>query len=191
MRRIAVFGRSGVLAGPDEMATGQRVGRLLGENGLTLVYDGSAVGVIGTVAEASAQAGGRLIGIARSDSSEPLREDLAEQRSAATLEQWRSEVALLADAWLALPGAFESLEDAFAVWDWSDSGRPEQPLGLLDQGDYYSALLRHASDSAVDRFVLESQRGRLITAKQPGELLRRLADYRPPETRRDASFDDD
>lgn len=190
LRRIAVFGRSGVLAGPDEVSAGQRIGRLLGENGLTLVYDGSAVGVVGTVAEALAQAGGRLIGVSLADAAEPIRDDLTERRMAASLAHWQGEVAQLVDAWLALPGAFESLEEIFAVWGWAE-GRPEQPFGLLDQGDYYSSLLRHASDAAVDRFVVESQRGRLITTKQPAELLRRLADYRPPETRREISFDDD
>ena len=105
-------------------------------------------------------------------------------------EAWQAAVGAVADGFIGLPGGFASLETAFDVWTWGPAGR-EQPLGLLDHGDFYSGLLRNATDQAVDRFVQESQRGRLILAKDAAELLRRMSEYRPRETRRDTLFDDD
>ncbi len=160
-------------AQPDEVISAHQVGSLLGEKAITLIHGPVATGPLGTVAETIRRIGGQLHAI---DSS--------------PVERWRAEVGAVADGFLGLPGGFVSLEAAFDVWTWGPAGR-EQPLGLLDHGDYYSALLRHASDEAVDRFVLESQRGRLILTKDAADLLRRMSEYRPPETRRDAPFDDD
>ncbi|MBL8988710.1 MAG: LOG family protein [Gemmatimonadetes bacterium] len=190
LRRLAVFGSRTELAGPDELAAAHRLGRLIGEQSVTVVSDGAPAGTLAVLVEAASKAGGRLIGVSVSDATEPARADLTEHRRVADAAAWRSEIGSLAEAWLALPGAFENLEDAFALWAWTARPPKEQPLGLLDSADYYSSLLKTASDPAVDRFVLESQRGRLVVAKDPAELLRRLSEYRPPETRRD-TFDDD
>lgn len=173
LRRLAVFASHDELAQPDELIAAHQIGNLLGENAIALIHGPVATGPLGTVAETIRRIGGQL---------HPI--------DTTPLERWQAEVGAVADGFLGLPGGFGSLEAAFDVWTWGPVGR-EQPLGLLDQGDYYSALLRHATDAAVDRFVLESQRGRLILTKDAADLLRRMSEYRPPETRRDAPFDDD
>lgn len=173
LRRLAVFASLDELAQPDELTAAHRIGSLIGENAITLIHGEALSGPLATVVETVRQAGGRL---------HPVE--------AAPVDQWQATVGAMADGFVGLPGGFATLEMAFAVWTWGPAGR-DQPLGLLDQGNYYSALLRVATDDAVDRFVLESQRGRLILAKDAADLLRRMSDYRPPETRRDAPFDDD
>ena len=189
IRRVAVVAGRSEVASIDEQAAAYQVGRILGEHSIGLVFDGSAHGVIATVADEIARHGGRLIGIMIKGHG-PVRDDLTERRTAPDLTQWQADMVGLTEAWLGLPGGFASLAEAFAVWDWPGVRSSEQPLGLLDSGGYYSALLKSASDGDVDRFVLESQRGRLIVATSAEDLLRRLADYRPPETRRDSFFED-
>ena len=190
IRRLAVVTSQAEVAVPDELRAGHRVGRLLGENGITLVFDGSAVGAAGAVAEAVAAAGGRLVGVVV-ESDLPVRPDLTERREAGSLEEQRSIIATLADGYLALPGGFDSIETALGVFDRSAGRGTEQPLGLLDEGEYYSRLVGLAPDSVLDRFFTETQRGRLVVGKSPAELLRRMTEYRPPETRRDQPFDDE
>ncbi|MSR02930.1 MAG: hypothetical protein EXR94_09385 [Gemmatimonadetes bacterium] len=190
IRRLAVITSQAEVATPDERSVAHRVGRLLGENGITLVFGGSAVGAAGAVAEAVAGAAGRLIGVVV-ESGVPVRPDLTERREAGSLEEQRSIVASLADGYLALPGGFDSIEAALHTFDQTGGRGTEQPLGLLDEGEYYSKLVGLAPDPVLDRFFTETQRGRLVVAKSPTELLRRLTGYRPPETRRDQPFDDD
>lgn len=189
-RRLSVITSQAELASPDELNAGHRVGRLLGQGGITLVYDGRAVGAAGTVAEAVAGAGGRLVGVIVA-SVFPVRDDLVERRNAGSIEEQRATIAMLADGYLALPGGFDSIEAALTAFEWRAGGGIEQPLGLLDEGEYYSRLVGLAPDPVLDRFIAETQRGRLVVGKDPADLLRRLAEYRPPETRRDNPFDDD
>ncbi len=190
LRRVSVITSEGELAMPDELSAGQRVGRLLGEQGITLVYGGLAVGAAGAVAEAAAEAGGRLVGVIVA-SPLPVREDLVERREVGSEEERRAAIATLADGYLALPRGFDSIEDALDTFRWRSDGGPEQPLGLLDEDDYFSRLVGQAADPVLDRFFAETQRGRLVVGKNPADLLRRLAEYRPPETRRDNPFDDE
>ena len=63
LRRIAVFAGQADLVSPEEVSAALQVGRLLGENAVTLVFDSAATGMIETVADTAAQSGGRLLGI--------------------------------------------------------------------------------------------------------------------------------
>jgi predicted Rossmann-fold nucleotide-binding protein len=87
-----------------------------------------------------------------------------------------------ADGFLALPGGLGSIGELFEAW-----GRPgaaEKPCGLLNAANYFTTLLQSENDEVLDRFVRETQRGMLIVDRDAGELLRAMADYRAPETRR-------
>lgn len=187
MHRIAVFAGRSEIDTPDAFASAHRIGQLLGESRRTVIYDGCLVGPINTLVAAAKGAGSRIVSVMVGDA--PALDDQIERRTIGTPAEFGAAVRLLADAFLALPNGFPSLEEALAVWDWSLPRRQEQPLGLLDLGNYYSDLLKQASDGAVDRFVRESQRGQLIVSSDSVDLLRRLAEYRPPETRRSGAVD--
>jgi hypothetical protein len=171
LSRLAVFANQSEIDTPSVFAAAFELGGLLAEGGITLISAAAELGPLATVAERARAAGGvvRQLG-----SAEELREVVGSQ----------------ADAILALPGAFATIEEAFAVWD--DSAGREVPFGLLDLDQYYSTLLRQAGDPAVDRFARESQRGQLILGQDPADLLRRLREYRAPERRRrDSGFSAD
>lgn len=186
LKRMVVLASGSLVASPEEFAAAQRVGRRLGDNGITLVYDGHAHGPAGVLARVALAAGGRVVGIVLPEHPADAEEQgLTERRSAVDIQAQRAAYRELADAWLALPGALDSL-DALTTLRPADTAR-ETPIGLLDEGGYYSELLATASDQALDRFVQESQRGSITLCRDLDELLLRLRDYRPPETRRTTS----
>lgn len=87
------------------------------------------------------------------------------------------------DGLIALPGGVPTLDSLLDQLDGHD-----RPCGLLNASDYYTDLLKTTSDSVVDRFVHESQRGRLIVQRDPVALIQAMADYLPPETRRQSAL---
>ena len=184
MRRVAVFAGRSEIDTPRAFAIAHEAGRVLGENHLSVVALPPFVGALATTIDATLAAGGRAIAVVQEGEAVP--ETITERRTVDSMDAAQAAVGELADAFLGLPGGLPSFDTAFAMWEWSIAPGREQPLGLLDIDDYYSDLLRRASDASLDRFVLESQRGRLVVAKHVGDLLRRLADYRSPETRREA-----
>jgi uncharacterized protein (TIGR00730 family) len=184
LRRVVVIAANSELASPGELAQARRLGRLLAENGITVVTDGYGIGASGTLADAAIEAGGQAVGVVlRSTRHDLIHPELTERRMVDTTSELRREWGGLADGILGLAGGFQSLDAAFGAWSWADPAR-ETPLGLIDESGYYTGLLRLASDEVVDRFVRESQRGLLAIDNRAEEVLRRVAEYRPPETRR-------
>ncbi len=161
MRRVAVFAGSAAARSPAYADAAVRVGRLLAENGITLLTEGITTGLTETVGDAARTAGGTVVHM---------------PRDASMVER--------ADAFLALPQGIANLDELFQLWSWQHPGDSERPTGLLNVGGYFTALLKDESDAAVERFVRESQRGMLIVDADPESLLRAMADFRPPETRR-------
>jgi predicted Rossmann-fold nucleotide-binding protein len=180
LRRVAVFASTTEVATPDEQATAQQVGRRLADRAVTLVVAAEATGPARTTAETALAAGGRVVGVGVGTVDEA---GFTETRRVEDADQQRREMLMLADAVLALPGAFERLDEVLALWDAAVSGS-SLPIGLLDEAGYYSTLLQRAGDEDLDRFVRESQRGMLALSRSLDDLLTRLDDFRPPETRR-------
>lgn len=84
------------------------------------------------------------------------------------------------DGLIAAPGSLTSLSELFTTYLAGN----DLPCGLLNTANYYTDLLKTTEDSVVDRFVRESQRGRLIVNSSPELLVQSMAEYQPPETRR-------
>jgi predicted Rossmann-fold nucleotide-binding protein len=186
LRRVVVLARASELASPDELAAAQRVARRLAETGITVVCTGEALGPVGTVARVALEAGGTVVGVVLAHLADELvQPGLSERRSVADAAGQRGELLALGDATLALPGAFPGLAEVFGFQS-SDPAR-ERPIGLLDEGAYYSTLLGAADDQALEQFIKHSQRGAVTLGRDLDELLLRLGEFRPPETRRGIS----
>ena len=159
------FHRVSVLSGTDPLARTEfleaaaAAGRLLASQGITLLYDGGSQGPIGELVSAFQSARGMALQVP------------TEQLGEGT------------DGILALPGGEETLEQLLERGLVPAVGT-EPPLGLLNTGDYFNDLLKSCGDGVLERFVRESQRGRLIVQRDAAELLRAMEEYRPPETRR-------
>jgi predicted Rossmann-fold nucleotide-binding protein len=167
MRRVAVFAGSAAPLAPSYADAATRVGRLLAENGITLLTEGVMTGLEALLVESAREAGGAVILL---------------PRDPALVEK--------ADGLLALPQGVVTFDEIFQLWSWQNPADPEKPTGLLNVDGYFTALLKNESDAAVERFVRETQRGMLIVDADPESLLRAMADFRPPETRRHHARDD-
>lgn len=167
MRRLAVFAGSAPASRPDFEAAATRVGRLLAENGISALTEGITSGLTVVFEESMRAAGGMVLVLPRDP-----------------------ELVAKADGLLFLPQGLATLEEMFQIWRWRHDGDPERPTGLLNVAGYFTSLLKTETDAAVERFARESQRGMLIVDPDPESLLRTMAEYRPPETRRYNPQDD-
>lgn len=193
LKRVCVFSGSSADLRPEYGEAAAQVGRVLAENSMTLVYGGGSAGLPGVVAEAALGAGGRVVGVLLDGpgEKESAHPGLTELRVVASPEERRLQMAELSDGFLALPGGIGTLEEIFEIWTWGQQGFHQKPCGLLNTAEYYTHMLKSVDDLAVERFVRETQRGMLIVDRNPEALLRAMADFRPPESRRLAFRDDE
>ncbi|HRL99747.1 MAG TPA: TIGR00730 family Rossman fold protein [Acidovorax sp.] len=152
------------------------VGTWIGQRGGQLVYGGGRSGLMGTVAEATRQAGGRVVGvIPQALVDKELANRLCDElHIVQTMHERKAMMAERSDTFLALPGGIGTFEELFEVWTWRQLGYHDKPIGLLNVAGYYDALLGFLHTSVASGFMGEWQMGLLHASADSEALLRTL-----------------
>jgi uncharacterized protein (TIGR00730 family) len=139
--------------------TAKAVGEWIGRHQGQLVYGGGNNGLMGIVAAATLQAGGRVVGIIPHSLAEKelARDDCDEFHLVDNMHQRKHMMAERADAFLALPGGIGTFEEFFEVWTWRQLGYHNKPIGLLNVDGYYDGLLAFMNTTVNDGFVSDWQ----------------------------------
>ena len=127
-----------------------RLGRALAERGLTLVYGGGGVGLMGALAQACLAAGGTVIGVLPRFLIRKERglRALTRLEVVDSMHARKERMFALADAFIVLPGGFGTLDETFEVLTWKQLGLHDKPIVLVDSEGYWGPL--HA---LMDRIV--------------------------------------
>lgn len=136
---------------PSQAALAKALGRLLAERGVTLVYGGGGVGLMGIAARAALLAGGSVVGvIPRSLMTEEIAQvGLTEMHVVDTLHDRKALMHMRADAIIALPGSIGTLDELFESMTWRELGIHDKPIWLLGANHYWEpllTLLNHIAD---------------------------------------------
>ncbi|WP_428424552.1 TIGR00730 family Rossman fold protein [Methylibium sp.] len=162
---------------PAHARAAQAVGRQVAERGWQLVYGGGNVGLMGIVADAALAGGAPVVGVIPRSlmEREVGHQGLTSLHVVETMHQRKQMMAEHADAFLALPGGIGTFEELFEVWTWRQLGYHDQPIGLLNVGGYYDALIAFMQETVAAGFVSEGTRAVLEVEADPTVLLDRLA----------------
>jgi uncharacterized protein (TIGR00730 family) len=182
LRRICVFCGSNSGARQSYQHAAQAVGRLLCRSGIELVYGGGNVGLMGALANACLNEGGRVIGVipqALAD-RELAHVGLTELRIVSSMHERKSLMADLSDAFISLPGGFGTWEEFFEVLTWSQLGILTKACALLNIDGYYDPLLAMADKALSEGFIRPAHRESLLSDTDPERLLDRLSTYAVP-----------
>ena len=87
----------------------------------------------------------------------------------------------LAEAFIALPGGYGTLDETFEALTWSQIGRHRKPLAFLNTNGYWDDLLGWVRRAHRDHFIYDEHLELFVEDSAPGELLRKLAAFRFPE----------
>ncbi len=185
MQRLCVFCGSNAGHNPLYRAEAERVGRLLAERGIELVYGAGNVGLMGAVADACLKAGGSVTGIIpEALVGKEVAGRHVDHRALTRLEivdsmhTRKARMAELSDGFIALPGGFGTFEEFCEILTWGQLGFHVKPMGLLNLNGFYDPLLA-MFDKAVDEGFLRTQNRAMALADSDIErLLDTMASYR-------------
>ncbi|MDY0105705.1 MAG: TIGR00730 family Rossman fold protein [Giesbergeria sp.] len=152
------------------------VGTWIGQNGGQLVYGGGSGGLMGTVARATAAAGGRVVGVIPQSlvDREFANRDCDELHIVQTMHERKALMAERSSAFLALPGGIGTFEELFEVWTWRQLGYHDKPIGLLNVAGYYDGLLAFLHSSVQSGFMGPWQMDLVDASAEAAPLLARL-----------------
>ncbi|MGC2620082.1 MAG: TIGR00730 family Rossman fold protein, partial [Acidobacteriaceae bacterium] len=140
---VCVFCASAAGASPDYLKAATELGRLIAERNYGLLYGGATAGAMGAVADGALAAGGLVVGVI----PEVIREreidhkGLTEQHVVGTMHERKALLSSRADAFIALPGGYGTLDEFIEIVTWAQIRIHAKPCVLVNLNGFYNGLL--------------------------------------------------
>jgi uncharacterized protein (TIGR00730 family) len=170
---VCVFCASAAGVSPLYMEAARSLGRLIAQRGYGLAYGGATVGAMGAVADAALEAGGDVVGVI----PEVIREreidhkGLTELHVVSTMHERKALMASRADAFVALPGGYGTLDEFIEIVTWAQLKIHAKPCVLVNVGGFYDGFLRFLDHTVEEGFILAANRTLIQVAPDPGDAL--------------------
>lgn len=181
LRRVCVF--CGSSSGFDEhhRQAAAALARALVEAGIDVVYGGGRVGLMGVVADTAMAAGGTVIGVIPKGlfAREVAHTGLTALHEVASMHERKTLMYDLADAFVALPGGYGTLEELAEVTTWTQIGLHEKPVALFDVAGFWDGLVTQLDRMVADGFLRPQNRRLVQRHTSIGELLDGLGSFEP------------
>ena len=186
MNRIAIFCGSSAGEDPVYYETAYRLGEILADRSIGIVYGGANVGLMGAVADGALSRGGNVIGVLPTflRPKELGHQALSELILVESMHERKTKMNELCDGIIALPGGFGTLEELFETVTWSQLGLHDKPIGILNINDYYSPLLLLLDNMVSAQFLKQVNRDMLLVSAEIEQLLQLMDSYRAPSVRK-------
>lgn len=182
IEKLCVFCGSSTGSHPAYFEVANQLGLELANAGVTLVFGGGRVGLMGVLADSILVAGGKAIGVIPRAlvEKEIAHASLTKLHVVESMHERKAMMADLSDAFVLLPGGFGSWEEFCEIVTWLQLGIHRKPCAILNVAGYYDGLLSLADHALAEGFLRPAHREMLIVENNPGSLLTRLANAAIP-----------
>ena len=178
-QRICIFCGSNTGINPSYRNTAVAMGQLLAAHRIELVYGGGNIGLMGILADAVLESGGRVIGVIPESlmAKEVGHAGLTELRIVESMHERKALMADLSDGFIAMPGGFGTFEEFCEMVTWSQLGIHAKPCGLLNLEGYYDSLLALFDHAVSEGFLRQENRRLVMEDSDPTRLLNKMAGF--------------
>lgn len=182
MKNIAVFCASSLGHREIHADAARNTGKLLASQGITLVYGGGRVGLMGVIADTVMQSGGKVIGVIPEflASKEVAHQGLTELVIVASMHERKLRMSELCEGVIALPGGFGTLEELTEMLTWSQLNLHQKPIGILNTQGYYDHLEALFDQMVEEGLLKPDNRALAMFASEPAELLENMQRFEKP-----------
>jgi len=183
MKSVAVYCGSNAGARPIYTERAIMLGQQLAQHGLTLIYGGGNVGLMGIVADAALEAGGDVIGIIPEQLMgwEVAHKGLTRLEVVANMHERKMRMFDLSDGFIALPGGFGTMDEMFEMLTWRQLGIGDKPCAFLDVDGFYAPIVAMMDRMVEERFLHPDQRRDLWHGEDIAAMLDWMQRYAPAE----------
>lgn len=147
---LCVYCGSSVGIDPIYRAAAERLGRVMAENRIRLVYGGGRIGLMGVLADSVIAAGGSAVGVIPEflETREVGHQGVDELHIVDSMHSRKNLMFELSDGFAVLPGGFGTLDETFEIITWRQLRLHDKPIVVLDVGGYWRPLL-HLIDHVI------------------------------------------
>lgn len=181
MRHVCVYCSSSDRLSPGFYEVGTDFGRTLAKRGHVLVYGGGNTGLMGAVARGVKEGGGHVIGVIPDFMK--VRElefrDADEMITVSTMRERKQVMEEKADAFVALPGGWGTLEEVMEVLVLRQLARHDKPTVFLNHDGFFDHLLAFFEHMVTEQFGKPTSRSYFAVKPTVGEVFDYLDGYEP------------
>ncbi len=183
IQSICVYCGSADDLGPIYLDAAAQTGTLLAQHHLRLIYGAGKTGMMGALADSVLNNGGEVIGITPEGLNTPqlIHSNLTCLEVTPDIHTRKARMSLLADAFIALPGGYGTLDEFFEALTWAQIGLHAKPIGLLNTNHYYDPILEMIENAQREKFIYSEHQQLLVQDCDPGALLDKVLAFHPPE----------
>ena len=173
IRSIAVFCGSRLGNRPEYRAAAEALGGLMAQRGITLVYGGGRIGLMGVLADRVLAGGGRVVGVipdflmelevGHPHVSELVRVPTMHARKYAMFDR--------ADAFIILPGGLGTLEEGMEIITWKQLRLHAKPVAVLNIEGYWQPLVQLWESVITEGFAHDRIRDLFAVVDRVDEVL--------------------
>ena len=176
--RVCVFCGSSDGNNPEFRRQAEQLGSALAAKGWGLVYGGADIGLMGAMADAALEGGGQVVGVIPQAlvDREIAHDHLTELHIVSSMHERKARMAALADAFIALPGGYGTLDEFLEVLTWAQLGIHQKPCVLINTADYFEGLLSFFDHAVREDFVRIHNRQLLLTARDTEHAIALIED---------------
>lgn len=173
MKSICVFCGANFNGDKNLSEAINQLAEIMVKNSISLVFGGGKVGVMGLIADAVLQRGGKAIGVIPGFlmDKEVGHKGLTEMHIVENMHQRKQLMNELCDGIITLPGGFGTLEEFFEVLTWLQLGLHRKPIGLLNINGFYDFLLKQMDVMVTNQFLKPANRKLVLSNNNPQELI--------------------
>ncbi|CAO3672886.1 unnamed protein product [Rhizopus stolonifer] len=153
IKSVCVFCASSMGADPIYGQEAEKLGKLLAENNIRLVYGGGSVGLMGTVAKSVLEHGGQALGVVPEVFYKHGSEQLSESVIVPGMHTRKKRMAEESDAFIILPGGFGTMEEMFEIITWSQLNIHSKPVLLLNTKNFFDLCIRFIHQAAEGNII--------------------------------------
>lgn len=181
MKSICVFCGSSSGKGVNHLIAAQKLGKIIAEENMTLVYGGGNVGIMGELANTVLKYNGKVTGIIPEDlvTREAALKEVTELKIVKTMHERKAMMSQLSDGFIVLSGGIGTLEEFFEVWTWAQLGIHNKPIGILNVDNYYDKLIEFIDHSVEQEFVNKNNLKMILIDKDVSSLMERMKEFKP------------
>lgn len=182
MRRICVYCGSSNGRRPEYAAAARELAGVLVRHDLELVYGGADKGIMGVIADAVLERGGKVHGVIPQMlcEKEIAHQGLTELHVVASMHARKTMMAALSDGFIAMPGGFGTLEEIIEIVTWGQLRFHDKPCGLLNTDGYFDPLLGFLDHAEGEGFLRIENRNMLLSDRDPAGLVQQFERYTAP-----------
>jgi hypothetical protein len=167
---------------PEYQSEAFSFGKEVASRGMSLVYGGSNLGLMGAVALGCLEAGGHVTGVIPESLNKKVEHpELSKLIVVKNMHERKKTMFEMADAIVALPGGIGTFEEFLEALTWAQLGYHTKPCGLLNICNYFKAMLDLLEHAVEERFLQKLNFDMVMHDEMPAALLDKLQSYTAPE----------